>query len=165
MKRGLVRLDQNCCLQDQKYDIMMRKLIEEVKCLLSDTADTHEMLELIDRLEKLGLAYHFEPEIKNALHNLASSENFNAEKNLHTTALWFLILRKHGYHVSQGIHIQMLITFETQKLEEHKCHGYTYKICSVTVINYFCVINYVWCNISSCRYVYGLGGYKHRVGC
>lgn len=89
--------------EDQKYDIMMRKLIEEVKCLLSDTADTHEMLELIDRLEKLGLAYHFEPEIKNALHNLASSENFNAEKNLHTTALWFLILRKHGYHVSQDM--------------------------------------------------------------
>lgn len=84
---------------------MVRKLIEEVKCLLSDTVDTHEMLELIDRMEKLGLAYLFEHEIKKVLDTLASSQTLiNAENNLHTTALWFLILRKHGYHVSQGIY-------------------------------------------------------------
>lgn len=100
----------------------MRKLTEEVKCLLSETVDTHEMLEHIDSLEELGLAYLFEHEIKNVLHNLASNKNFNAEKNLYATALWFFIIRKHGYHVSQGIYIHML----TQKLEQYICHDYSY---------------------------------------
>ncbi|KAK1372886.1 (+)-delta-cadinene synthase [Heracleum sosnowskyi] len=93
---------------DQKYDITIGELIEEVKCLLSDTVDTLEMLEHIERLEKLGLAHLFEHEIKKVLDTLASVQNLNAEKNLYTTALWFLILRKHGYHVSQDMFMGLL---------------------------------------------------------
>lgn len=129
-----MRADYNCSLQDQKYDTVIRKLIEEVKCLLSDTLNTHEMLELIDRLEKLGLAYLFEHEIKKA-----SNQNFNAEKNLYATALWFLILRKHGYHVSQGIH--MLITCEVRTQTKYVM----VIVRSVKFITHLFVINYVWC--------------------
>lgn len=47
-------------LQHEKYERMVSKLIEDVKCLLSDTLDLWERLELVDNMEKLGLAYLFE---------------------------------------------------------------------------------------------------------
>lgn len=94
-------------MQDGKYERMLEKLIEEVKCLLSNTVDTLKKLELLDNLEKLGLANLFEHEIKNILDTLVSSnnQNLNCAKNLYTTALHFMILRKHGYPVPQGAHI------------------------------------------------------------
>lgn len=94
-------------LQDEKYERVLEELIEEVKCLLSNTVDTWEKLELLDNMEKLGVAYLFEPEIKKILDTLVSSnnQNLNCVNNLYNTALLFTILRKHCYHVAQGTHI------------------------------------------------------------
>lgn len=94
-------------VQDEKYERMLGKLIGEVQGLLSDTVDTWEKLELLDNMEKLGLTYLFEHEIKKVLDTLVSNNNQNldGEKDLYNTALLFTFLRKHGFHVSQGTHI------------------------------------------------------------
>lgn len=94
-------------LQHEKYERSVSKLIEDVKCLLSNTLDIWENLELVDKMEKLGLAYLFEYEIKEVLDTLLSknNQNLNSEKNLYNTALLFTLLRKHGYPVSQGIRL------------------------------------------------------------
>ena len=92
-------------MQDEKYERMLGKLIGEVQGLLSNTADTWEKLELLDNMEKLGLTYLFEHEIKKVLDTLVSNNNLmnlDGEKDLYNTALFFTVLRKHGFHVSQG---------------------------------------------------------------
>ncbi|XP_017222440.1 alpha-farnesene synthase [Daucus carota subsp. sativus] len=90
---------------DEKYERMLGKLIGEVQGLLSNTADTWEKLELLDNMEKLGLTYLFEHEIKKVLDTLVSNNNLNldGEKDLYNTALFFTVLRKHGFHVSQDM--------------------------------------------------------------
>ncbi|WOH13093.1 hypothetical protein DCAR_0832602 [Daucus carota subsp. sativus] len=89
----------------EKYERMVSKLREEVKYLLSNTLGIWEKLELIDNMEKLGLAYLFESEIKSVLDELVSNHNhsFTGEKKLYNTALLFKLLRKHGYTVSQDV--------------------------------------------------------------
>lgn len=90
---------------DEKYETMLWKLVEQVKCLLSNTVDTWEKLELVDNMEKLGLAYLFEHEIRKVLDTLVSntSRDLKGEKNLYNTALLFKLLREHGHHVSQDM--------------------------------------------------------------
>uniref|UniRef100_A0A175YQI5 Terpene synthase like-14 n=1 Tax=Daucus carota subsp. sativus TaxID=79200 RepID=A0A175YQI5_DAUCS len=79
---------------DEKYERMLGKLIGEVQGLLSNTADTWEKLELLDNMEKLGLTYLFEHEIKKVLDTLVSNNNLNldGEKDLYNTALFFTVL-------------------------------------------------------------------------
>ncbi|XP_043725700.1 alpha-farnesene synthase-like [Telopea speciosissima] len=65
-------------------------------------------LHLIHDLQRLGLKYHFEKEIKEALDALISFININngrisGDDDLHSTALCFRQLRQHGYFVSQDL--------------------------------------------------------------
>ncbi|KAI4356261.1 hypothetical protein L6164_000295 [Bauhinia variegata] len=63
-------------------------------------------LELIDDIQRLGLSYHFEKEIRDALHRFVSLERCHGTTNyrsLHEAALTFRLLRQHGYDVSQDI--------------------------------------------------------------
>ena len=62
-----------------------------------------DQLELIENLQRLGLAYHFETEIKNILHNIYNNKDDKwKNENLYATSLEFRLLRQHGYNVSQG---------------------------------------------------------------
>ena len=64
-----------------------------------------KQLELIDTIQRLGISYHFENEIKNVLKRTyeKSNENDDSEKNnLYATSLKFRLLRQHGFNVSQG---------------------------------------------------------------
>ncbi|KAF5472878.1 hypothetical protein F2P56_009546 [Juglans regia] len=88
------------------------KLIEDVRSIIFGKAveldSLAKTLELIDSLEKLGLAIHFEVEIKEALATIAISikqknGNLNGEDDLYATALCFKLLRQHGYDVSQDM--------------------------------------------------------------
>ncbi|KAH9751588.1 Beta-myrcene/(E)-beta-ocimene synthase 2 [Citrus sinensis] len=56
-------------------------------------------------LQRLGLAYHFETEIRKILHNIYNSnKDYNWRKeNLYATSLEFRLLRQHGYPVSQDV--------------------------------------------------------------
>ena len=63
-------------------------------------------LELIDDIQRLGLSYKLEKDIKSALGFVFSSENLEdveTQKSLHATALLFRILRQHGFDVPLGL--------------------------------------------------------------
>lgn len=68
---------------------------------LKNVVDPLDQLELIDQLQKLGVAYHFHDEIECNLKKMHGN-NYNWEKNLHATALRFRLLRGYGFDVSQG---------------------------------------------------------------
>ncbi|KAE9457780.1 hypothetical protein C3L33_10322, partial [Rhododendron williamsianum] len=70
-------------------------LKQEVRKLLKTTPQEYPsvMLKLIDSMQRLGVAYHFEEEIKDAL-NLAQFDYFTA--NLYPTSLQFRLRRDHG---------------------------------------------------------------------
>ncbi|XAR53726.1 Alpha-farnesene synthase [Bertholletia excelsa] len=93
----------------EEYKKCIEKLQREVLCMFAEADDMNLItkLEMIDCIEKLGLAYHFEEKIKETLDAIASAKSNNptAEKDLHATAaaLYFRLFRQHGYNVHQDI--------------------------------------------------------------
>lgn len=72
-----------------------------------------EIVTLVDQLQRLGVAYHFENEIKEDLQSIYNSHvnsncdvNYDHNNDLYTVALRFRLLRQHGYKVSAGMHKQ-----------------------------------------------------------
>ncbi|XP_057968279.1 (-)-germacrene D synthase-like [Malania oleifera] len=91
---------------DAKEQQLFQKLKEEVRRLLAvTTTSTHsEMLYLIDVIQRLGVSYHFEIEIDQALKKfhdtfLESIDGDN-DDDLESVALRFRLLRQQGYFVS-----------------------------------------------------------------
>ncbi|XP_058091663.1 alpha-terpineol synthase, chloroplastic-like [Magnolia sinica] len=82
-----------------------QELEEAVRCLLQETSEPLDQLELIDAVQRLGLGYLFEVEIKGALKALSSISNkdLRIEEDLYSTALRFRLLRQHGYQVSEDV--------------------------------------------------------------
>ncbi|KAF8391448.1 hypothetical protein HHK36_023753 [Tetracentron sinense] len=91
---------------EERYEERAAKLKEEVKHML-DYEDVGPLarLELIDDLQRLGLRYHFEKDIKRALDSIIcfQADNERVLCSLHATALRFRILRQHRYEVSQDV--------------------------------------------------------------
>uniref|UniRef100_A0A2N9GH73 Terpene synthase N-terminal domain-containing protein n=1 Tax=Fagus sylvatica TaxID=28930 RepID=A0A2N9GH73_FAGSY len=79
----------------------------QVRMMLHNVVDPLEQLELIDILQRLGLSYHFEGEIKRILQDLYNINDHGGDvgktKDLYATALKFRLLRQHGYNVSQEV--------------------------------------------------------------
>ncbi|MED6119406.1 hypothetical protein PIB30_011471 [Stylosanthes scabra] len=96
--------------QDEIYVKQHQVLKEEVrKTILSKVENDVDKLDLIDVMQRLGVAYHFKSEIRNILdtiHNMNYSKN---NKTLHATALKFRILRHNGYHISAGFSSSILL--------------------------------------------------------
>ncbi|KAM1164509.1 hypothetical protein ACFX13_024650 [Malus domestica] len=67
------------------------------------TTSTLSMLKLIDSMQRLGVAYHFEKEIEAVLTSLGSSSTAGTSSDLHTVALQFRILREHGIPISPDV--------------------------------------------------------------
>nr|POE83844.1 myrcene synthase, chloroplastic [Quercus suber] len=86
------------------YTGKINKLKGQVRMMLQKVADPLEQLELIDILQKLGLSYHFECEMKRMLEVLYNNDHGDEwkEENLYAIALKFRLLRQHGYRVSEG---------------------------------------------------------------
>ncbi|KAJ0017566.1 hypothetical protein Pint_11409 [Pistacia integerrima] len=83
----------------------VEELKEEVKLMLHSVDPLHQ-LELIDHLERLGVSYHFQDEIKRILskiHNNNSSYYKQRKESLHAVALEFRLLRQHGYDIPTEI--------------------------------------------------------------
>lgn len=64
-------------------------------------------LELVDDLQRLGIAYHFLDEISDVLEMIyydyyKTEEKWNSMSS-NMKALGFRLLRQHGFHVPQGI--------------------------------------------------------------
>ncbi|RCV06299.1 hypothetical protein SETIT_1G151900v2 [Setaria italica] len=75
------------------------------KMIASSVAwDLHPRLQLIDALERLCLVHLFEDDINAALAQIKTANVTGCD--LHTVALWFYLLRKHGYRVSPDIFVR-----------------------------------------------------------
>ena len=88
-------------MQNAGYSNQLEDLKEEAKRVIKDARDTSSRLELIDSMQRLGVAYHLEEEIKEAI-DLVHLDDTTTD-DLSTTALRFRLLRQHGYPVSSGL--------------------------------------------------------------
>ena len=82
-----------------EQDIKELKELIKMELLESSNKPT-EQLELIDTIERLGVAYHFEEEIEEALQQLHAIHH--DQDDLYYISLRFRILRQHGFHESSG---------------------------------------------------------------
>ncbi|GLT50322.1 hypothetical protein SLA2020_238140 [Shorea laevis] len=89
----------------RKIDARTQQEYEELKqqvrrMLLDDaTFDPSKKLCLIDVVQRLGISYHFETEIENALEKIHLGGVDSIESNLYIVALKFRLLRQHGIKV------------------------------------------------------------------
>ncbi|XP_077220186.1 beta-cubebene synthase-like [Tasmannia lanceolata] len=82
----------------------VEELKEEVKKILSNAKGTVEELNLIDDLVHLGISYHFEKEIDDALQHIFDTHLDDFPKDdLYVAALRFGVLRKQGHRVSPDV--------------------------------------------------------------
>ncbi|KAL9236370.1 hypothetical protein vseg_011050 [Gypsophila vaccaria] len=93
---------------DHATHLEKEKEIEDLKVrvreLLGAAKEPQEQLTLIDTLERLGIAYHFDKEIDEALE--CAYENFVRDcenANLNHVSLRFRIFRQHGFHVPSDV--------------------------------------------------------------
>ncbi|KAE9456161.1 hypothetical protein C3L33_11937, partial [Rhododendron williamsianum] len=100
--------DTSVMLQDEMQKQRAEKLKEAVRAMIGDTyANSLTILELIDDIQRLGLSYHFDKDIKRALDKIILSVNGNnvmedQQIGVHAIALCFRLCRQHGYEVSQA---------------------------------------------------------------
>ncbi|CAN1139233.1 Alpha-terpineol synthase, chloroplastic [Linum perenne] len=88
----------------------VEELKKHVKSLLeeADHSNIVNRLELIDNLQRLGLAYHFGAELKKSFEAIAGYGNSNNnndddDEGLYSCALRFRLLRQAGFPVSQDV--------------------------------------------------------------
>ncbi|XP_048133553.1 (-)-germacrene D synthase-like isoform X5 [Rhodamnia argentea] len=98
--------DSNPMSSDAKAKDRIERLKGEVRKMLTDAmAKPSQKLNLIDQIQRLGIAYHFETEIDKQLEQIHRSYfEFHCGDNndLHTIALLFRLLRQQGYTISSG---------------------------------------------------------------
>ena len=79
---------------------------EELKEHIRTTLVTAASADLIDAIQRLGVAYHFESEIKAALQPMHKTWHHrqldDAGDGVYGTALTFRLLRQQGFPVSSG---------------------------------------------------------------
>ncbi|KAF8377150.1 hypothetical protein HHK36_030523 [Tetracentron sinense] len=87
------------------YVRKIERLKDDVKRRFDEAMEPLYLLELINTLQRLGVGYHFENEIKRALDTTLPIDKNNGleEEDLYATALHFRLLRQYGYEVSQDI--------------------------------------------------------------
>lgn len=94
------------CIQGGTYIGRFNELKKEVGVIMSQIVDDPlKQLELIDTIQRLGISYQFESEIKEIMVKIDNNRNENdswKKKNLYATALEFRLLRNHGFNISQG---------------------------------------------------------------
>ncbi|KAF5199517.1 Isoprene synthase protein, partial [Thalictrum thalictroides] len=85
---------------DEVYLKRAETLKDKVRQLISNNAKgtAVELLELVDDIQRLGMGYLFEGEIRTALDSI---KDVKMEETLHETALRFRLFRQHGFKISQ----------------------------------------------------------------
>ncbi|CAA2979587.1 Isoprene synthase, chloroplastic [Olea europaea subsp. europaea] len=81
----------------------IKKLEEAVKYMLDDERmEPLDILQLIDEIQRLGLGYRFRESTKCALGRIIHSGKVlkKIDHSIHTCALYFTLLRQHGYEIS-----------------------------------------------------------------
>ncbi|KAJ8748373.1 hypothetical protein K2173_003010 [Erythroxylum novogranatense] len=79
----------------------LQELKDELRRMLMNASDgLSQKLNMIDSVQRLGVAYHFEAEIEVALNEIAANFNNEIKYDLYTAALQFRLLRQQGIKVS-----------------------------------------------------------------
>ncbi|KAM5585250.1 (-)-alpha-pinene synthase-like [Rosa sericea] len=99
--------------QDIKTEALWQQQVEELKVVVkrevftNGKGDFSHQLKLIDAIQRLGVAYHFEQEIEYALQHIHATyhdqDHYRDNGDLYTIALCFRLLRQHGYDISSDI--------------------------------------------------------------
>ncbi|KAK0579886.1 hypothetical protein LWI29_033110 [Acer saccharum] len=92
--------------QGEIYTRRAKSLKEKVRTMIENVSDQPlDQLELIDTLQRLGLAYHFVIEIEKIIEKVYINKNNVTWKkeNLYALSLEFRLLRQHGYNVPQEV--------------------------------------------------------------
>nr|BBE38032.1 alpha-selinene synthase [Freesia hybrid cultivar] len=89
----------------QKSEAWIKQRVEEliikIKIMLTESTDQLQEMQLIDAVQRLGVAYHFEKEIDDKLRRI---HNANLDSSdLHFISLRFRLLRQHGYNVPSDV--------------------------------------------------------------
>ncbi|CAK9316323.1 unnamed protein product [Citrullus colocynthis] len=90
----------------ETYQRQFNQLKGQVKTLLlNERRDSLEQLELIDVLQRLGISYHFENEIKDILGRISNKlhEKGGTKNGLYATSLEFRLLRQHQFDISEEV--------------------------------------------------------------
>nr|WKC16868.1 terpene synthase 7 [Freesia hybrid cultivar] len=89
----------------QKSEAWIKQRVEEliikIKIMLTESTDQLQEMQLIDAVQRLGVAYHFETEIDDKLRRI---HNANLDpSDLRFISLRFRLLRQHGYNVPSDV--------------------------------------------------------------
>ncbi|KAM7490781.1 hypothetical protein LguiA_033702 [Lonicera macranthoides] len=99
----------DCTKSDGATDQQLEQLKEEVRqMLVGGNDEPTKQLKLIDAIQRLGVSYHFESEIDDALKNhmvifnasFDKRNEINDDDDLYMVALCFRLLRQRGHHIS-----------------------------------------------------------------
>ncbi|MFQ6659813.1 hypothetical protein Gotur_028560 [Gossypium turneri] len=95
MARFLSNIDAKAHLQYEELKQQVRRM------LVISTDKPYQNLDIIDAIQHLGVAYHFEKEIEDALHIIYQhhSNNTQIDDDLYTASVRFRLLREHGFNV------------------------------------------------------------------
>ncbi|XP_039159108.1 beta-bisabolene synthase-like [Eucalyptus grandis] len=90
--------------KEDKCSEEVQRLKKEVKGLFDGEMNQVAKLKFIDVVQRLGLGYRFETEIKNALSSIYNNtEDAQLSDNLDVVSLRFRLLRQHGYNTPQDV--------------------------------------------------------------
>ncbi|KAJ4824246.1 hypothetical protein Tsubulata_048959 [Turnera subulata] len=96
-------------MQVEIYKDRATELVGQMRSMIKNPeTDFSTILELIEDIQRLGLGYRFEDDIRKALGRYVSMGGLDVltENNLRATSLGFRILLQHGYQVSQDVFIK-----------------------------------------------------------
>lgn len=95
-------------VQDTDDNPELLKLKEEIISMLRDDANKPEQkLELVNAIQRLGVSYHFESEVREILEEVYKARDEtdlgDGTDELYSISLRFRLLRQHGYKIPCGI--------------------------------------------------------------
>lgn len=76
--------------------------------LVASADEPSHVLNLVDLIQRLGVSYHFENEITEALQQSFMDDSGTYDDELHNVALRFRLLRQQGFNVSCGMFFNFL---------------------------------------------------------